>query len=91
MRLVMAFLVLVSLAAPALAQTQRLPRKSSSERTVDDINRSIIQEERSLRRQQQQQIDNNQLRQRVDRQQMFTNPPQPNTLRRFCPPGSVGC
>jgi hypothetical protein len=81
--------ILSSLAVPALAQT-RLPRTSPSERQVNEINRSIQQEQRLMQREQQYQIDNNQLRQRLDRQQNLSNPSPPARIRN-CPAGSIGC
>lgn len=78
-----------ALASPAEAQT-RLPRKSPAERQVDDINRNLQQEQRRLKLEQQLQIDNNQLRQQLDRQRTFSNPSPPARIQ-TCPPGSVGC
>ncbi|MET0430024.1 MAG: hypothetical protein ABW026_16205 [Microvirga sp.] len=81
--------VLSALAVPASAQT-RLPRTSPAERQVDDINRSIAREQRSLQVQQQNQINNNQIRQSIDRQQMYTRPSSP-FRNATCPAGSIGC
>ena len=55
-----------------------------------ELNRNIQQEQRVMERQQQYQIDNNQLRQRLDRQQNFANPSPPARIG-TCPAGSIGC
>ena len=81
--------ILSSLAFPAAAQT-RLPRTTPAERQVRELNRNIQQEQRVMERQQQYQIDNNQLRQRLDRQQNFANPSPPARIG-TCPAGSIGC
>lgn len=81
--------ILSSLALPAAAQT-RLPRTTPAERQVKELNRNIQQEQRVMERQQQYQIDNNQLRQRLDRQQNFANPSPPARIG-TCPAGSIGC
>ncbi|WP_230531005.1 hypothetical protein [Microvirga roseola] len=77
------------LALPAEAQT-RLPRTSPAERQVQDINRSLRQEQRQLRLEQQIQIDRNQLQRQIDRQRLFSNPTPPARIG-TCPPGSVAC
>ncbi|WP_210484936.1 hypothetical protein [Microvirga antarctica] len=87
--LTVATAILCALTLPVVAQT-RLPRTSPAERQVDEINRSITREQRSLQRDQQYQIDNNQMRQRIDRQQNLSNPSPPARLRN-CPVGSIGC
>jgi len=81
--------VLSSLALPVAAQT-RLPRTTPAERQVKELNHNIQQEQRVMERQQQYQIDNNQLRQRLDRQQNFANPSPPARIG-TCPAGSIGC
>jgi protein-disulfide isomerase len=81
--------VLASVALPAAAQT-RLPRTTPAERQVNDINRSIQREQRSLQTQQQNQINNNQIRQSIDQQRMYQRPSSPYRST-TCPPGSVGC
>jgi hypothetical protein len=81
--------VVSGLSLPALAQT-RLPRTTPAERQVKELNRSIQQEQRTLQREQQYQIDSNQLRQRIDRQQNLINPSPPARIRN-CPAGSIGC
>jgi hypothetical protein len=89
MRTLLILAVVMAAALPAAAQT-RLPRTSPAERQVDDINRSIAREQRSLQIQQQNQINNNQLRQSIDRQQMYTRPSSP-FRNATCPAGSIGC
>ncbi|MGO4572435.1 hypothetical protein [Microvirga sp. 2TAF3] len=89
MRIAFMAAVLASLAGPAQAQIA-LPETSRAEREVRGINRSLSQEQRFQQLQQQNQIDNNQLRQRFDRQQVFSNPSPPARFRN-CPAGSVGC
>jgi len=89
MRTLLILAAVMAVALPASAQT-RLPRTSPAERQVDDINRSISREQRSLQVQQQNQINNNQIRQSIDRQQMYTRPSSP-FRNSSCPAGSVGC
>jgi len=79
---------LMPLASPAEAQSARLPRKSSAERQVEDINRNLRQEDRLRQLEQQYQVDSNQFRQRLDRQRAFSNPP---ARIGTCPVGSIGC
>jgi regulator of sirC expression with transglutaminase-like and TPR domain len=88
-RLMVAAAILATLAVPAAAQT-RLPRTTPAERQVKELNRSIQQEQRVLQREQQYQIDNNQLRQRLDRRQNLSNPSPPARIG-TCPAGSIGC
>ena len=87
--LIMVAAILSSLVLPAAAQT-RLPRTSPSESEVRSLNQSIQREQRAMQREQQNQISNNQMRQRIDRQQNFSNPSPPARLRN-CPAGSIGC
>jgi hypothetical protein len=75
-------------ASPAEAQTARLPRKSAAERQVEQINRNLRQQDRLRQFEQQYQIDNNQIRQSIDRQRVFSNPP---ARIGTCPAGSIGC
>jgi regulator of sirC expression with transglutaminase-like and TPR domain len=81
--------ILLSFAASAEAQT-RLPRTSPSEREVRDLNRSMMREQRQLRNDEQYQINRNQLRQSIDRQNVFSNPSPPARIG-TCPRGSIGC
>jgi TolA-binding protein len=87
--------MLAALAVPALVQPAeaqaRLPRRSPSERQVDDINRSVQQREQQRSLQQQNQIDRNQVRESIDRQRMFTSPPVISPRIGHCPAGSIGC
>jgi protein-disulfide isomerase len=88
-RLLILTAVVAATVLPASAQT-RLPKTTSSERHVNDINRSLTREQHGLQVQQQNQIDNNQLRQSIDRQQMYTRPSSP-FRNATCPAGSIGC
>lgn len=96
MRLLVTVAVVSSVVLPlsAGAQTTRLPSKSRSERQVEDINRNIQQERRLHSLEQEIEVRNNQLRQNIERDRMFANPPPvsvPLPRRSACPPGSVGC
>ena len=82
--------VLVGLAAPAMAQGQRLPRVSPAEQTYTDINRTLQAQESQQRQLQQNQFETNQLRQDLSRQQLFPPVTTPG-VPRSCPPGSAGC
>jgi TolA-binding protein len=76
------------MASVAEAQT-RLPRKTRSERQVEDINRSLQQEQRVRGIEQQIQTNNNQIRQSIDRQRTLDN--SPSSFRSRCPAGAIGC
>jgi hypothetical protein len=82
-------------ATPVFAQS-RLPRRSPSERQVDEINRSLSRKQQRLQTQQENQIQTNQLRQDLRRQEQFPsrigpgNHIGPNNVR-ICPPGSTSC
>ena len=89
MRVMVVATVLLSFAVPAVAQT-RLPRTSPTERQVKAINRSLLREQRQLRSDEQYQIDQNQLRQSLDRRFNLSNPSPPARIRN-CPAGSIGC
>ncbi|MCB5177154.1 MULTISPECIES: hypothetical protein [Microvirga] len=89
MRAILTAALLLSFAVPAAAQS-RLPRTSPAERQAEEINRSILQEGRQLRRQEQIQIDTNQLRQSLDRRYNLSNPSPPARIG-TCPAGSIGC
>lgn len=76
MRLLPAAVVLsVVLPLSAEAQTVRLPSQSRSERQVEDLNRNIQQDRRLQSLEQELEVRNNQLRQNIDRDRMFANPP----------------
>ena len=62
-------LAITAAAAPALAQTERLPAMSRSERQVIETNRAIQQQQRDLRQDQQTQFEINQLRNQFQQQQ----------------------
>jgi hypothetical protein len=89
MRAVVVAAVLLSFAASAEAQT-RLPRTSPSEREVRELNRSMLREQRQLRNDEQNQINRNQLKLDIDRQNVFSNPSPPARIG-TCPRGSIGC
>src|SRR4051812_38684453 len=57
-----------ALATSSFAQTQRLPRRSPAEQQVDEINRSLIRKQQRVGNEQQNQIETNQLRQEIHRQ-----------------------
>jgi len=77
MRLLVTTAVAAGLLLPlsAEAQTTRLPSQSRPERQVEDINRNIRQDRRLKSLEQEIEIRDNQLRQRIDRDRMFANPP----------------
>ncbi|MXQ10133.1 hypothetical protein [Microvirga makkahensis] len=72
----------------AEAQTARLPRKSVNERQVEEINRSIRQDQRLKSLEQQIQVEQNLMRQDIERQRLFSTTPSPF---RNCPVGAAGC
>jgi uncharacterized membrane protein (DUF106 family) len=74
----------------ALAQT-RLPRVSPSEQQVQEINRALQRQQRSLAVEQQRQFEVNQLRQELRRQQTFPSMTGSGGVGRICPPGRVVC
>lgn len=87
MRFLVTAAICFSVAAPLMAEAQtRLPRKSTSERQVEEINRNIRQDRRLNEVERQIQIDRNQIRQNIDRQRVFSNPP---SSFRNCPVGAV--
>lgn len=90
MRLLVSAAICLGLVLPltAEAQTARLPRKSMNERQVEELNRSIQQDRRLNNLEQRIQSDQNQLRQNIDRQRLFSNTPSPF---RNCPVGTAGC
>ena len=75
MRAVAIALILAAAAAPAVAQTERLPAMSRSERQVIETNRAIQQQQRDLRQDQQTQFEINQLRNQF--QQQHSQPIRP--------------
>lgn len=85
MRTLSVALTLGLLTAPALAQVERLPEQSRSERQVNDINRSLTIQQQDLRQNQQTQFEINQLRGQTQRDSMV--PP----AGRICAPGQINC
>jgi hypothetical protein len=79
----------LSLTVPAEAQT-RLPRTSPAERKSEEINRRIRQDQRQLRVEERIQTQDNQLRQDIDRQRLFSTRP-PSIQNGNCPPSAIGC
>jgi hypothetical protein len=61
--------VLILAAAPALAQTERLPAMSRSERQVIETNRALEFQQQDVRQNQQTQFEINQLRNQLQQQQ----------------------
>jgi hypothetical protein len=61
--------VLILAAAPALAQTERLPAMSRSERQVLETNRALEFQQQDVRQNQQTQFEINQLRNQLQQQQ----------------------
>jgi hypothetical protein len=94
MRFVAALAIVSSLilpfSMPADAQT-RLPRVSPSERASKDINRRIRQDQRQLNLEERIQMDNNQIRQDIQRERLFAPRPLPSIRRGVCPRGSISC
>jgi TolA-binding protein len=75
---------ITAIAAPALAQPERLPAQSRSEQQIQDINRSLAVQQRELRQEQQTQFEINQLRGEIRRESMFGSPGR-------CAPGAISC
>ncbi len=90
MRTLIALAAAVSLASPAIAQTQRLPRTSPAEQQARELNQATQNQNRSLNNQQQNQFEVNQLRQELNRQQTVPNltGSRPGVI---CAPGQIGC
>ena len=90
MRPFMYAILILSLAAPAAAQVERLPEQSRAERQAEDINRSIARQQLQMRESQQTQFEINQLRGEVQRSRQFPAVTGPGAGR-GCPPGLIGC
>ena len=94
MRFVVALAIVSSLvlplAVPAEAQT-RLPRTSPAERSTKEINRRIQQDQRLLNLEERIQMENNQIRQSIQRDRLFAPRSLPPVPRGGCPRGSIGC
>ena len=71
------------MAAPALAQVERLPEQSRAERQVEDLNRAMTRQGMQTRQNQQTQFEVNQLRGEIQRGQQFPIMTGP------CAPGSI--
>lgn len=85
--LLVAIATLAAAATPALAQ--RRPRIPPAEQQVDDLNRSIVRQQRRVGEQQQNQIEINQLRQELSRER--TTPQIGTGIGRICSPGQIRC
>jgi hypothetical protein len=81
---------ILPLSMPADAQT-RLPRVSPSERATKDINRRIRQDQRHLNLEERIQMENNQIRQDIQRERLFAPRALPSISRGACPRGSISC
>ena len=75
----------------AEAQTTRLPRKSTSERHVEELNRSIQQDRRIQSLEQDIQLKDGQIRQEIERQRMFSSPPIAAPRYGPCSPSAIRC
>jgi hypothetical protein len=87
--LTIASLIATLMAAPALAQVERLPEQSRAERQVEDLNRSMVRQGMQTRQSQQTQFEINQLRGEIQRSQQFPTVIGPGSA--VCPPGAVAC
>jgi|RhiMethySRZTD1v2_1073278.scaffolds.fasta_scaffold2908396_1 type II secretory pathway pseudopilin PulG len=90
MRAVLTIVLLAALAGPAASQGLRVPQSGRAENQVQDLNRSMQQQQQQLRNQQQGQFELNQLRQDLNRSQNFPSITGPG-VSRGCPPGAVRC
>jgi hypothetical protein len=92
MRLMVAVAIVSTLAAPlavpAEAQT-RLPRTSPAERSTDDINRRIRQDQQILGVEQDIRSESNRIRQNVERDRLFAPRYLPPVPRAGCARGAV--
>jgi hypothetical protein len=75
MRILPVFTIALAVATPVLAQTERLPAMSRSERQVIETNRAFQAQQQNLRQDQQTQFEVNQLRNQFQQQQ--TQPIRP--------------
>ena len=94
MRFVVALAIVSSLVlplnAPADAQT-RLPRVSPAERSTKDINRRIERDQQLLNLEERVQMDNNQIRQYIQRERLFAPRSLPPMPRAGCTRGAAVC
>lgn len=74
---------------PVEAQPERLPRKSRSQRQVEELNRNMQQDRRIQSLEQDFRLKSGQIRQDIERQRLFSNPPITSPYR--CPPSAVRC
>ena len=86
MRFIVIVMAIAGLSAPALAQTELLPRTSPAEQQVRDINQSLQRQNQSLNFQQRDNFEVNQL-QDLQRQRTFPPIVAPGPAGRIC----VGC
>lgn len=91
MRFIVIVMAIAGLSAPALAQTELLPRTSPAEQQVRDINQSLQRQNQSLNFQQRDNFEVNQLRQDLQRQRTFPPIVGPGPVGRICAPGQVVC
>ena len=91
MRFLVAALIGFSFALPlpVEAQPERLPRKSRSERQVEELNRNMQQDRRIQSLEQDFRLKSGQIRQDIERQRMFSSPPITSPYRGH--PGAVRC
>ncbi|MEE1657057.1 hypothetical protein VB618_12680 [Microvirga sp. CF3062] len=82
--------LILPLAVPADAQT-RLPRVSPSERSSKETNRRIRQDQQLLNLEERIQMENNQIRQDIQRERLFAPRTLPAIRRGACPRGSISC
>jgi hypothetical protein len=82
--------LVLPLALPVEAQT-RLPRVSPSERSTRDINRQIRQDQRLLNLEERVQMENNQIRQDIQRERLFAPRSLPPMPRAGCTRGAAIC
>lgn len=94
MRFVVALAIVSSLILPLAVQVEaqtRLPRVSPSERASKDVNRRIRQDQRQLNLEERIQMENNQIRQDIQRERLFAPRALPPISRGACPRGSISC
>lgn len=94
MRFVVALAIVSSLHLPLAVQVEaqtRLPRVSPSERASKDVNRRIRQDQRQLNLEERIQMENNQIRQDIQRERLFAPHALPPISRGACPRGSISC
>ncbi len=93
-RFLMTTTLLLAMTVAAAAQTVQSPRRSPSEREYNSINRSLNRDQQFREQNQQNQFELNQMRQGIQRDNLFRNAPSygvPAPSRPGCPAGSIGC